>query len=101
MNDGFFIQITIGILLFIITGIMAYMARSLMKVTILESSIEKIEQLLERISEDLRTLAKHDSSIAVLNAELANLKTDNILLFEKVRELERNDKYPLSGGQRR
>lgn len=88
---GFF-----GVILLIITGLMAYMTKAVInasnKIAILEATVSGTQNILETISEELRDLARHDSLIAVLNSEVGNLKADTSLLFEKLRELERHDR---------
>lgn len=81
-----------GALLTIITGLMAWQAMAIIKasnsIAVLGNSITTLEGLLENVLDDLKAIAKHDSLIAVLNSQVANLKADTSLIFEKVREME-------------
>lgn len=84
--------IILGSLLTIMTGFMAWQAIAIIKAG---KSIAILEKLLETISDDLKSLAKHDSLIAVMNNEIINIKADVTLLHEKIRDLERNEKPSL------
>lgn len=98
-------EIVLGIALFIITGLLAFIAKTFSDIKgdirLFDKSIAGIEATLSLIQLDLKAIAKHDSLIAVLNNEVGNLKADVSLLFEKTRELERNDKPALHRGQPR
>lgn len=85
-----------GSLLTIMTGLMAWQAIAIIKAG---KSIAILETLLKGISLDLQKIASHETMIAVLNNEMTNLKADNGLLFEKLRELERNEKDFIRGRQ--
>lgn len=98
-------NIILGVALFIITGLLAFIAKTFSdikgEIRLFDKSISRIEALLDLIQIDLKAIAKHDSAIAVLNNEVGNLKSDTHLLFEKVRELERNEMHPVHRGQSR
>ena len=82
---GFF-----GVILATITALMAYMTKAVVnatnKIGILELSLKTTEDILKSMAIDLRIISKHDSLIAVLQTEVANIKADVQLLFERVRE---------------
>lgn len=87
---GFF-----SVILTIITGLMSYMTLAVVragnKITKLETSVESTQFILQKISEELKTINAHDSSIAVLNSELTNLKGEVSVLFDRFREFERRE----------
>lgn len=94
-------EIILGIALFIITSLLAFIAKTFSDIKgdirLFDKSIAGIEATLSLIQLDLKAIAKHDSLIAVLNNEVSNLKSDTTFLFEKMRELERNDKTSVRG----
>lgn len=98
-------EVIIGICLFIITGLLAFIAKTFSDIKgdirLFDKSIAGIEETLGLIQQDLKAIAKHDSLIAVLNNEVGNLKADVSFLYEKTRELERNEKPVIHRGQPR
>lgn len=91
ISMGFF-----GVLLLIITGLMAWMTKEVIKASgkigILEKVIESIKESLVIISSDLKITGRHDSEIAVLQSKVDNLESDYTLVSQKIQEIERNAK---------
>lgn len=94
MDSGIILAI-FGALLTIIVGLMGWQSLAIIgagkSIAVLDSLLKEISNDLKDISEELKKIGQHDSSIAVLNNEVENLKADTTLLFEKVRELERHE----------
>lgn len=104
MGDGLAINILL-ILLTAIIGFLGWVAISINKATSslasLKTDFDNIKSLIADISADLKAIAQHDLMIAVLKTKVENLENDNTLIFEKFREIERDEKNPVHRGQSR
>lgn len=85
----------LGAFMAIVIGLMAYMTKAVVDATkqveVLKALFNKMEDVLEKISSDLRIISTHDSLIAVLNSQVDNMKGEISLIFEKFRELEKRE----------
>lgn len=82
----------LGTLLTIMTGLMVWQALAIISAG---KSIIVLETILSDISEELKKYGHHDTAIAVIHNKINNLEADYSLLFEKIRDLERDDKGAL------
>ncbi len=94
MNE-WVVQIGVGIFLFIITALMAWIATTVWsgkeKVGLLEQAFGHMSKTIDAIANDVKILGNHSTILAVMDSEQKNMKNDINILFEKTKNLEKNE----------